>query len=674
MRSAVLALLLALSVLLPSAFPRIARAEPPAADPPASEDMLFGEMPAVSGASRFDQPISEAPAAVTVVTSEQIRVFGYRTLAELLRGVRSFYGTYDRMYDYIGVRGYSPPADLNNRFLLLVDGHRTNDGIYEQAAIGTDGLIDLDLVDRVEIVRGPGSSLYGSNAFFGVINVITRSPRSVENGELSAAAHRYDGYKGRLTLGHAFSGGSRLLLSGSGWKSRGQDLYFPSLDSPDTNGGVAAGRDGDRSRSLFGTIASGNLTLRGAWSSREKDVPTGVYATVFDAEGTKVRDERYFADLAFEKRGADDAALSARLFLDGYGYDGYYLYADEAVNPDPPFRYLNRDVARSRSWGAELAAMRRLGARHKVTGGAELRHDYRQDQKNFDADPFYASWLDDRRTAVTWGVFLQDEIALADRLIFSAGGRYDRSPDFDGMFSPRLALIHNPREGTTVKLLYGRAFRAPSAFERLYSTSAGGIMTANPDLKPESVTSYEIVLEQAIGANCRLTVDGFHNRLHRLIGEQTLAPDNTQMQNGDGIRSWGGEAEVEARWAGGAQGLASATFQRSVNARTGETLTNSPGRLLKGNLYVPLAGDALGAGVELLYTGARKTLAGDRTDGAVLANLTLSSRGLREGLDLSVSVYNLFGRRYAVTASGIEPMDTIPQDGRTFRLKATYAF
>jgi iron complex outermembrane receptor protein len=643
--------------------------------PPDSEDVLFGEIPPVSGASRFDQPVSEAPAAVTVVTSDQIRRFGYRTLAELLRGVRGFFGTYDRMYDYVGVRGYSPPADLNNRFLLLIDGHRTNDGIYEQAAMGTDALVDIDLVDRVEIVRGPGSSLYGSNALFGVVNVVTRSPRSVDHGELSGEAHRYDGYKGRVTLGHGFGEGSRILVSGTGWKSRGGNVFFPALADSGTNGGVSEGNDRDRSRSLFGTVASGNFTLRTAWSSRLKDVPTGNYATVFNAPGgLRIRDERFFSEVAFEKRGADDSAVSVRLFTDWYGYNGDYLYEDPAINPDPPYRYLNRDVARSRSFGGELAGMRRLSPRHKVTGGVEFRRDWRQSQRNFDEVPFQATWLDDRRNAFAWGAFLQDEIALAKRATLSAGARYDHYPDFAGELNPRLALVLNPREGTTVKLLYGKAFRAPSAFERLYATSAGGLMTPNPDLKTESIASWEAVLEQMFGSRCRLTLDGFHNRLNRPIGQQALPDGSTQMQNGDAVRTWGGEAEVEAWLGDGARGQVSVSLQHSENVRTGETLTNSPARLVKANLYLPLAGDRLGAGVELLHTSARKTVGGAWTDGKTVANLTASSEGLLPGLDLSATAYNLFGVRRDETASGSEPVDTIPQDGRTFRVKATYAF
>src|SRR6266571_5043893 len=132
----------------------------------------------VYGASKHEQKVTDAPSFVSVVTSEDIARYGYRTLADVLRSVHGFYTTYDRNYTYLGVRGFSRPSDYNSRFLLLLDGHRMNDDFYGSAYVGTEGLVDVDLIDRVEIIRGPSSSLYGTSAFFAVVNVITRKPAS----------------------------------------------------------------------------------------------------------------------------------------------------------------------------------------------------------------------------------------------------------------------------------------------------------------------------------------------------------------------------------------------------------------------------------------------------------------------------------------------------------------
>ncbi len=150
-----------LSILVWGVFSSPAVAAPPGSD----ETLLFQDIPSVFGASKYEQKVSEAPSSISIVTAEDIKKYGYRTLADILRSVRSFYISYDRSYSYAGARGFGRPGDYNSRILVLIDGHRSNDNVYDGALLGTEGVIDVDLIDRVEIIRGPGSSLYGSNAF-----------------------------------------------------------------------------------------------------------------------------------------------------------------------------------------------------------------------------------------------------------------------------------------------------------------------------------------------------------------------------------------------------------------------------------------------------------------------------------------------------------------------------
>jgi len=128
----------------------------------------------VYSASKREQGVKDAPSSVTVITADEIQRYGYRTLAEILETVRGFYVTNDRYQSYVGVRGFGRLGDWNSRILLLVDGHRINDNVLGQAFIGLEFPVDIDLIQRIEIIRGPSSSLYGAEAFFGVINVITR--------------------------------------------------------------------------------------------------------------------------------------------------------------------------------------------------------------------------------------------------------------------------------------------------------------------------------------------------------------------------------------------------------------------------------------------------------------------------------------------------------------------
>lgn len=124
------------------------------------EDLMKIEVASVYGASRFVQKVTEAPASIAIVTSEDIRTYGYRNLSDVLKSVRGIYVNYDRNYDYLGIRGFARPGDYNTHILLLVNGHRLNDNVYDTAPIGADFPLDINLIDRVEIIRGPSSSIY----------------------------------------------------------------------------------------------------------------------------------------------------------------------------------------------------------------------------------------------------------------------------------------------------------------------------------------------------------------------------------------------------------------------------------------------------------------------------------------------------------------------------------
>lgn len=182
----------------------------------------------VYSASKHMQSASEAPASVTVVTADEIQKYGYRNLADVLRSVPGFYVTYDRDYTFVGVRGFGRLGDWNSRILVLIDGHRINNNVLGQAMLGNEFLVDIDMVERVEIVRGPSSSLYGANAFFAVINVITRTSKQVKDWELSFQTGSFGTDEGRATYGHQFHG-LGVLLSGTFYNSTGQTLFFPRI-------------------------------------------------------------------------------------------------------------------------------------------------------------------------------------------------------------------------------------------------------------------------------------------------------------------------------------------------------------------------------------------------------------------------------------------------------------
>src|SRR6266436_1393909 len=236
------------------------------------EELVKMEIPIVEGASKYRQKTTEAPASITIITADDVKKYGYRTLADILRSAPGLYVSYDRNYSFLGVRGFSL-GDYNNRVLLLIDGHRLNNSLSDSAFIGSEFPLDVDLIERVEIIRGPGSSLYGNNAFFGVINVITRKGRDMAGtgGEVSGEVASFDTYKGRVTYGNRFTNGLEMLVSGTIFDSEGHDrLFYKEYDQPAHNNGIAENADRDSFKSFFGAVSFHDFSLEGAFNTREK--------------------------------------------------------------------------------------------------------------------------------------------------------------------------------------------------------------------------------------------------------------------------------------------------------------------------------------------------------------------------------------------------------------------
>jgi iron complex outermembrane receptor protein len=646
--------------------PVLARAEAASVDLAALsiEQLLTLE---VYSASRFVQKFSEAPSAVSVVTSADIKAFGWRTVADILRSMRGLYVSNDRNYSYLGARGFLRPGDYNTRFLLLVDGYRTNDAVFDQASIGSEFAVDVDMIDRVEFVPGPGSSIYGANAFFGVINIITKRGRDLSGPQASVEYGSHGMRKARASYGMRYESGAEWLLSASTFREDGPDLYFPEFDTPATSNGIARRLDYDRGGNLLMKGTMGPFSLSVAHSERKKGIPTASFSQVFNDPRSHTVDTQSFVDAGHRAQLAPDAELSSRLYWGRYDYNGDYVY-------DYPPLTVNRDGSQARWWGAETKLVTTRLAGHKLVLGAEYQRDYRRRQFNFDVDPFLSN-LDDRRTGNRTGIYVQDEFTLREDLLLSAGARYDRdSSTGDSQLNPRVALIHKASESTTLKAMAGTAFRAPNAYELYYELLSAGGQKSNPGLKAERIRTQELSAEHYFSADTRLTASVFRNTVSDLI-VQTMDPADGLLvfQNLQRARARGAELELEKAWTGGSRLRASYSWQQAWDASTGAALVNAPQHLAKFNWTAPIPRIGWRAGAEAQYVGPRKTLRAE-TAGYWLANLTMSALRLAPGLELSASVYNLFDRRYADPGAEEHVQDAIGQNGRTYRLKLSYAF
>src|SRR6202166_1407205 len=264
------------------------------------EELMNIQVDTVYGASKFQQKITDAPSSITIITADEIQKYGYRTVSDLLQSVPGFYVTNDRNYSYVGVAGISRPTDYSTHLLTLIDGHRVNDSVYNAAYGGTEAILDNGLDQGVEIISGPGSSLYGANAFLGVINIITKRGGDLKGVEVSADAGSLQTYRGRATYGQQYASGLELLLSGTYYDTKGnRQLFFPEFNSPSTNNGIAQDADTEQFHSTFLSVNYRDFTLHAGYVAREKHIPTASFGTVFGDRQTETTDARAFTDLQF---------------------------------------------------------------------------------------------------------------------------------------------------------------------------------------------------------------------------------------------------------------------------------------------------------------------------------------------------------------------------------------
>lgn len=615
------------------------------------ESILFQDIPSVYAASKYEQNVSDAPASVTIITAEDIKRYGHRTLADILRSVRGFYVTNDRNYQYTGVRGFGRPGDYNTRILVLVDGHRNNDSAYHSATISTGFIVDVDLIDRVEVIRGPSSSLYGTSAFFGVVNVITKRGRDYRGTEIAAEAGSFDTRKGRVSYGNKYANGVEMLLSATGFRTDSQDrLYFPEFDDPSTNNGIADNADSNKYHSFFSKVSIHDLTVSLNTVSRRKQVPTGSFDTLFNDPRTLTVDNRVAFDVRYDHQINNDTELLTRVFYDTYEYHGDYVY-------DYPPITINKDFARADWWGTELQLTQQLGQRHKLITGTEYVDNFRQDQANFDHVPFF-SYLDDKRESQNWAVYVQDEFRARDNLIFNIGVRHDDYDTFGGTTNPRLAVIYKPFSRTAIKLLYGEAFRAPNVYE-LYYGDDGFSHKGNPLLQPETIETYEAIVEHDIANDLRGIVSVYRYNTENLITLQTDPADGlTFFNNVDRVEANGVELALEGKVYRRVRGRVSYTHQKTEDSATGEILTNSPRNMAKINLTAPLVANHTSVGVETQYMSKRKTLANSSSNSFSVTNLMFTSQPWRTGPEFSLGFYNLFDKEYADPGSEEHTQDS----------------
>lgn len=661
---------------------------PLSAWPETSDDLglalLYGDEESVSIATGSSKPIHLAPSVASVITAEDIKATGATTLDEALEMVPGLHvsQSFNRLNALYSIRGIH--TGQNPQVLLLMDGV----SITHLITGGRPNTLRLPVEDisRIEVIRGPGSALYGADAFAGVINVITKTADDLNGSHFGVRTGSFASHSAWAQYGGNVKGWD-VALSVDWQKSDGDDGRLASADLQttldDLFGGSASYAAGplDTRYSIVDThlnVSNDHWTFR-FWNWRQFGGGLGAgSAQALDSQGDTELDA-YLFDAVYQNGGlVPNWEFQTRFNLYYQDEQSYFnvlppgtvvpIGSDGNLNFLSPIRLVSfPDGLIGAPGGTENTANIDLSAtysgidRHRFRYGLGVKYQTEdtRESKNFgpgvidgtqpvvggsltDVSESPYVYLEDRDRTI-WYALLQDEWLLAPDWEITAGLRFDHYSDFGSTLNPRVALVWSARYNLTAKLLYGRAFRSPS-FSELYFINNPALL-GNPELDPETIDTVEVVLDYRPNLNLSTTFNLFTYRISDLIdfvqdptGTSVLA-ENAHEQEGYGF-------EFEANWQVTSMFRVKMNYawQNSEDSRSGDTIPDAPGQQFYLGAYWDILPD-WSASTQLNWVGDRKRAAGDGRDAVddyTLVDLTLRSKAIAENLEFAVSVRNLF--------------------------------
>lgn len=690
--------------------------------------LLLGEAPAAQAADLWDlslaelgkiritsiatgtrTPVDKAPAVASVITDDDILAMGATDLDQVLESVPGLHVSRTDQANtprYV-IRGIASP--FNPQTLVLVNGIPVT-SLFVGNRGNVWGGMPVRAIARIEIIRGPGSALYGADAFAGVINIVTKARRELEGTQVVARSGSFGTHALSLEHGAGIAGFDVGLVveaeATDGWKETvAQDRQTLFDQFYGTSASLAPGpvNTGKQMVEARLDVARGESRLRAGYQGRyDMGTATGVFEAL-DPRG-RARSERFNADYTWSRMdltpawGADarisyyrgsqetrdllllppgttvpDAGNTLHVFPDG-------------LSGNPGFREDNvRADASARYEGA---------AGHVVRLGAGV---YRGDMfkvtetKNFYADLSPRPGLEDvsdsaetylpERDRKSHYVFAQDEWKLAPAWQLTSGLRYDHYSDFGDTTNPRLALVWAPGSRYSTRLLYGRAFRAPALVE-LFATS-NPVALGNPQLAPETIDSFELAFTHNVSADLLYTANVYHYRIDDLITFVPTALGTIRAQNVGRRHGSGVELEADYSPDEALRLLLNVSWQRAEDADTGRAVGEAPAQEVYARSEWRLR-PGMQLDTQLTWNGKQARAAGDsRAPVAATAVLDLTWRwtDVIAGLDLAASARNLLDEDVREPSPGpgpAFPFAAIPGDfpmaGRSVYGEATYRF
>jgi iron complex outermembrane receptor protein len=661
--------------------------------------LVYGDKSFVSIATGVRQPVARAPAVATVITAQDIAALGATDLNEALEAVPGLHVS--RLLTYAGkpifiIRGiYSA---FNPQVLVLVDGvPLTSVFLGDRGDVW--GGMPLDNVERIEVMRGPGSALYGADAFAGVVNVITKTAADIDGTQAGVRTGSFRARDAWLLHGGKWAGmdvAAYLRYGRNEEHSRAVDADAQSGLDPvyGTHASLAPAplRMGYEGVDAQLTLSAGHWRGQAGYTRRHVQI-NGLAWALGGGAGTM---ERFTADLGYEARDLAQAwDLSLRASYLGYDKQASVeLYPPGAFGGAFPEGMIGTPGHWERNTRLSASALYKGLLHHqlRIGLGVERPEIYKTTEtKNFnfvyvpgvgnlpvplggmvdvsDTAPYLAPHKRQVRYA-----YLQDEWQLAPDWTLTAGVRHDRYSDFGGTTNPRAALVWSAAYNVTAKLLYGRAFRAPS-FTELYNIN-NPVALGNPAVRPETIASLEAALAWQPTPALQAGLSLFRHRMRdilRLVPNADPTTGATAQNNGS---QTGRGFELEMAWEAGPRWRLAGNyaFQRSTDDATRHDAGMAPHHHLNLRLDHRLAPSWI-LGAEFNRVAGRMREPGDTRP--PIANYLTTDLNLRStaipGWELRAIVRNVLDAdaREPSPAPGLIPHD-LPLPRRTWILQASH--
>jgi iron complex outermembrane receptor protein len=603
---------------------------------------LFKDIPVVVAAAKRQQTIQQAPASVSVVTSDDILLFNYRNLSEVLRNQRSFYQMSDGLNNFAGVRGFSRSGEWNARLLVLVDDRPTNEFVYGQTHLDTDFVVPMEAIKQVEIIRGPGSALYGSNAVFGVINVVTKNGADINGAEIKITGGTQGMAQANALMGTTIDGWD-ILGDFNGYTSQGdRHIHFDDVTGPTLNNGDIDNSDYEGAYEGFIKVRKGEFTAEADVDHRQRDNRDATYLTSFYDTGT-MYEQRNNVSVRFDHPVDTDQSLHAMVY---YGHYGYKQDLPTVSDPTGLPTSIYTTTAKDGWIGQDVHYDYQIAKNVHLLAGAEGTETVYLQQRDY--DNINGQVLNVPSSFNSWALFTQGEWAITDWLSLTSGVRMDQVQRLGTNVSPRFAAVITPNKQDTIKALYGRAFRDPNLYELQYNAPDGN--TANPSLKPEIVDTYELVWEREFKDGWRTSLDGYLWKMSQTMENIILPGGSVQTQNTGSSTAEGIEAEIGKRWDKRASFRAYGTYTWS--RENSQMPTESPKWILGAALAVPIFKQNTFLAIDPQIVGPMQSDLGQFTRATYVTNVVFTSQDLIKDWTLQAGVYNLFSNNARLPRGG----------------------